>query len=217
MADSPNPYSTPRPPRVKLAGSVLALIQLGDQQVRAKLHQLNINGGLLHLPEPLQEAPVRVIFHVGSTTVRAGAETITPFWATKGWLQPFRFTDFDENDRRRLDADLLNMLGRARHLPDEHSAGDPQIAAQEASPLPREQSEVLVEGQAVPAPQAAAPAANDALDGKSEVVLYFDHREDAIRFTVALSSVIFCDQAGRRRDDIAKLAREFTKISRVTT
>jgi hypothetical protein len=246
MAHSPNLYPIPRPPRVKLAGSVLALIQFGDhQQVRAKLHQLNINGGLLHLPEPLEEqAPVRVMFHVGSTTVRAGAETITPFWATKGWLQPFRFTEFDEDDRRRLDADLLTMLGMESRGSQEHEqARDVQQREEDSAPPPaysdqelrsdeqRSISEQLApvtpyEGEAVapqysggPAEEACTPETevNEVPDYRSEVILYFDRREDAIRFTVALSSVIFCEQGNRSRDDIARLAREFAKISRVTT
>jgi hypothetical protein len=246
MAHSPNPCFVPRPPRVKLAGSVLAVIQFGDQQqIRAKLHQLNINGGLLHVPEPLEEqAPVRVIFHVGSTTVRAGAETITPMWATKGWLQPFRFTDFNEDDRRRLDADLLMMLGggtRVREdlspmadVPAETSA-EPPVAYGEQQLIPQQENEQAECVPAVPGetcervatpiaaiiPAAEVPEEASELamtpDDRKEVILYFDRREDAIRFTVALSSVIFCDQGARSRNDIAKLAREFTKISRVTT
>ncbi len=257
MAHSPNLYPTQRPPRVKLAGSVLALIQLGDHhQVRAKLHQLNINGGLLHLLEPLQEqAPVRVMFHVGSTTVRARAETIAPFWATKGWLQPFRFTEFNEEDRRRLDADLLTMLGRgprggaegdqARDVPsqgedgntsspvcsDQEHTADEQPSISEAVELapaaPYEEEVTPYQEEVASAPLSygsvqeicdpAAEMIEGIPDGRSEVILYFDHREDAIRFTVALSSVIFCEQGNRTRDDIVKLAREFAKISRVTT
>lgn len=250
MAHSPNLHPTPRPPRVKLGGSVLALIQLGDhQQIRAKLHQLNINGGLLHLPEPLEEqAPVRVMFHVGSTTVRAGAETITAFWATKGWLQPFRFTEFDEEDRRRLDADLLTMLGRGprrdedgdelrevQTLSEDDNGPSPACSDQELTadeqpsvsatveptpPAPYQEEIVASPRLEKPVEEAyyPEPELSDGIpDGRSEVTLYFDRREDAVRFTVALSSVIFCDQGNRTRDDIAKLAREFAKISRVTT
>lgn len=115
MAPFPQIYSQQRAPRVKLSGSVLALIQLEDQKrVRAKLHQLSINGGLLQLSEPLQEqAPVEVLFHVGSTTVRARAETIFPMWATHGYLQPFRFTDLREEERQSLETDLQRLLSKA--------------------------------------------------------------------------------------------------------
>ena len=95
MAPSPNLYSHQRAPRAKLAGSILVLIELeNQQQFRAKLNQLSIHGGLLQLSEPLAEQVLmRLMFHLGSTTVRAQAETISPVWAPNGCLQPFRFTD----------------------------------------------------------------------------------------------------------------------------
>jgi hypothetical protein len=46
---------------------------------------------------------------------------------------------------------------------------------------------------------------------RNEVVLYFDRPEDAMHFTVALSSVIFNDATTRTREDITKLAREIAK------
>jgi hypothetical protein len=46
-----------RTERVKFLGTVLALIQLKNgEQVRAKLHELSANGGVLHITEPLDEA-----------------------------------------------------------------------------------------------------------------------------------------------------------------
>lgn len=181
---SPNSYPTRRAPRVKLAGTVLALIQLENRrQVLAKLHQLSSSGGLLQIGEPLgEQVPVEVMFHIGSTTVRARAETIVPIWATKGCFQPFRFTAFPEEDRRKLDAHLQALLGREGSLIETGECEHP------------------------PNPRLAAP---------SQVVLYFDRPEDALRFTVALSSVIFSETRGR--EDVAKLAREIAKISRVTT
>ena len=83
------------------------------RQVQARLHQLSITGGLLHLPEPLEEqVSVEIMFHLGSTTVRARAETIFPMWATQGCLQPFRFTELPDHDRHKLDTDLQRLLGR---------------------------------------------------------------------------------------------------------
>lgn len=101
-----------RAQRVKLAGTVLALIQLENgRQVRARLHQLSITGGLLHLEKPLDEGiKVEVIFHVGSCTVRSKAVMIFPMWATQGCLQPFEFTDLAEEDRRKLETDLQKFL-----------------------------------------------------------------------------------------------------------
>lgn len=160
------------------------MLQLGDRsQIRARLNQLSVNGGLLQLSEPLaEELPVEVMFHIGSTTVRAQAHTISPVWATQGCLQPFRFTNFHPQVRKQLANDLHSIYG-APFLPTE----------------------------------AEPPQEIDEVSAASEVTLYFDRPEDALHFTVALSSVIFNDQSGRSREDTSRLAREIARISRVTT
>ena len=98
--------------RVKLGGVVLALLQLQNKRyVRARLHQLSVNGGLLQLEHPLDEGiTVDVLFHFCSTTVRSKAEMLFPMWATKGCLQPFRFRDLDEQQVGRLENDLTALL-----------------------------------------------------------------------------------------------------------
>ena len=103
---------TPRAPRVKLAGTVLSLVRLeSGRQMRGKLHQLSITGGLLQLDTPLDEGiKVEVIFHVGSSTVRSKARMLFPMWATQGYLQPFEFADLDEEDRCNLRVDLQRLL-----------------------------------------------------------------------------------------------------------
>ena len=103
-----------RPPRVKLAGVVLALIQLENgRQIRGRVHQLSITGGLLHLDDPLDEGiKVEVTFHVGNCTVRSKAAMLFPMWATQGCLQPFEFSDLAEDDRRILESDLQSFLGQ---------------------------------------------------------------------------------------------------------
>ena len=72
---SSKPSGTPRPFRVKLRGSVLALIRLPNRrEVRGKLHQLSTTGGLMHLEKPLDEKlEVELIFHLGETTIREKA------------------------------------------------------------------------------------------------------------------------------------------------
>lgn len=104
-----------RPPRVKLGGTVLAIIRLENgKQVRSRLHQLSTSGGVLQLENPLDEKiKVEVIFHVGSSTVRSQAVTLFPMWATKGCLQPFGFCDLPEKDRVRLQSDLQQFLDQA--------------------------------------------------------------------------------------------------------
>jgi hypothetical protein len=104
-----------RAPRVKLAGTILALIRLENgRQIRARLHQLSFTGGLLHLDAPLDEGiKAEVMFHVGGSTIRSKAAMLFPMWATQGCLQPFEFADLGEDDRLKLKADLERLLGSA--------------------------------------------------------------------------------------------------------
>ncbi len=101
-----------RAPRVKLAGTVLALVQLeSGRQIRARLHQLSFTGGLLHLDAPLDEGiKAEIMFHVGGSTIRSKAAMLFPMWATQGCLQPFEFADLGEDDRLKLKADLERFL-----------------------------------------------------------------------------------------------------------
>jgi len=112
MSPVPQMQREKRGSRVKLGGVVLALLQLQNKrQVRARLHQLSVNGGLLQLEQPLDEGiVVEVLFHVCSTTVRAKAQMLFPMWATKGCLQPFRFQDLDERQLFKLENDLTALL-----------------------------------------------------------------------------------------------------------
>ena len=101
-----------RAPRVKLSGTVLALLRLDNsREVHARVHQLSFTGGLLHLDKPLDEGiKVELVFHVGDTTIRSKAAMLFPMWATHGCLQPFEFADLGEEDRRQLELDLQRFL-----------------------------------------------------------------------------------------------------------
>ena len=48
----------------------------------------------------------------------------------------------------------------------------------------------------------------------SQVVLYFDKPEDAVRFTVAASSVIAADEPANP-EVIAQVAQQFGKVNRI--
>ena len=48
----------------------------------------------------------------------------------------------------------------------------------------------------------------------SQVVLYFDKPEDAVRFTVAASSVLSADEPANAAA-IAQVAQEFGKVNRI--
>jgi hemerythrin superfamily protein len=101
-----------RAPRVKFLGSVLALVELQNHRnVRVRVHQLSVNGGLLQLSDPLPESVgVELVFRVGPATIRGDAEMLFPMWATREWLQPFRFLDLDATQRIRLDNALQPYL-----------------------------------------------------------------------------------------------------------
>jgi hypothetical protein len=101
-----------RAPRVGLAGSVLVLALLENgRQLRGRLHQLSVSGGLLRPDQPLDEGiKVELVFHVGKSTVRSRARMLFPMWATQGCLQPFRFDDLSEQDSGQLQADLQKLL-----------------------------------------------------------------------------------------------------------
>src|SRR5271165_969425 len=107
---------TPRPFRVKLRGSILALIQLPNRrQVRGKLHQISTTGGLLNVEAPLDEKlKVELIFHLGETTIREKVEMLFPMWATQGWLQPFRFVDMAEANKNVLETNLKAFVRQTR-------------------------------------------------------------------------------------------------------
>jgi len=115
MSPSSHAAKAKRAARVKLLGSVLALVQLeSGKQFRVPLHQLSISGGLLMMEKPLDEGiKVEVMFHVGSCTVRSKAVVLFPMWATQGCLQPFEFTDLADEDRSKLEADLQKYLDQA--------------------------------------------------------------------------------------------------------
>jgi hypothetical protein len=104
---------TQRPFRVKLRGSVLALVRLPNRRdVRAAIHQLSVTGGVVHLEKPLDEKlEVQLIFHLQETTIREKAQMLFPMWATQGWMQPFRFVGLSDASRETLDANLKAMIG----------------------------------------------------------------------------------------------------------
>jgi hypothetical protein len=98
--------------RVRLGGSILVLILLENgRQIRSRMSQLSINGGLVSLEEPLDEGiRVTVLFHLGFS-VRCRAQMMFPMWATQGCLQPFRFLDLSDAIRNGLNKELESLVG----------------------------------------------------------------------------------------------------------
>jgi len=115
IADAPRKESrlTDRPFRVKLRGSVLALLRLPNRRdVRSAIHQLSTTGGVIHLEKPLDEnLTVEMVFHMNGATIRAKAQLLFPMWATQGWMQPFRFLELSDESRENLNASLKSLVG----------------------------------------------------------------------------------------------------------
>jgi hypothetical protein len=116
-----------RPFRVKLRGSILALMRLPNRrEVRGKLHQISTTGGLLNVEAPLDEkVQVELIFQLGETTIRQRAEMMFPMWATQGWLQPFRLIDLRDADKNILEQNLLSFIQRIQEATPDRSSSHP--------------------------------------------------------------------------------------------
>ena len=98
--------------RVKLGGSILVLVLLENgRQIRGRMSQLSVNGGLVSLEHPLDEAiRVTILFHLGKTSIRCRAQMMFPMWATQGCLQPFRFLDLPDDGRASLGKELESLV-----------------------------------------------------------------------------------------------------------
>jgi hypothetical protein len=100
--------------RVKLGGSILALVLLENgRQIRGRMSQLSINGGLVSLEQPLDEGiRVTIVFHLGITSIRCRGQMLFPMWATQGCLQPFRFLELSDTSRASLSRELEGLVQR---------------------------------------------------------------------------------------------------------
>jgi hypothetical protein len=120
MPSTSIPQKSRRGTRVKLGGSILALVLLENgRQIRGRMNQLSVNGGLLSLEQPLDEGiRVTVLFHLGFS-VRCRAQMLFPMWATQGCLQPFRFLELSEASRAGLNWELEALVNAGAPQEDE--------------------------------------------------------------------------------------------------
>ena len=98
--------------RVKLGGSILVVVVLENgRQIRGRMNQLSVNGGLVSLERPLDEGiRVTVVFHLGCTSIRCRSHMLFPMWATQGCLKPFRFLELPEASRASLNRELEALV-----------------------------------------------------------------------------------------------------------
>lgn len=101
-----------RAPRVNLRGSVSITIQLENKrQISAKLHRLSVTGGLLEVPQYIDErSKVWTVFQLGVGLLQAKAEMLFPMRGGVGYLQPFRFTGFATGARQTLEVQIAALL-----------------------------------------------------------------------------------------------------------
>jgi hypothetical protein len=123
MSSTAIPQKGQRGSRVKLGGSILALVVLENgRQIRGRMNQLSVNGGLVSLERPLDEGiRVTVVFHLGCTSIRCRSHMLFPMWATQGCLQPFRFLELPEASRASLNRELETLVQAGASQEEEES------------------------------------------------------------------------------------------------
>ena len=104
MTHFPQPHPTKRAPRVRVNGSIPAVVMLEDgRRAKAKLQTVSVTGGLLRLAGALGKGDfVEVAFATQIGAVRGMAEMLTPIPATDGALQSFRFIAMGDDEHRAL-------------------------------------------------------------------------------------------------------------------
>jgi hypothetical protein len=99
--------------RAKLGGAVAVTVRpQGSKRIEARLHEISTTGGVVFLNEAIEErTQVMLVFETPAGLIKESAEMLSPHWATKGCLQPFRFTDPNERSQRRLKRTMNHLLG----------------------------------------------------------------------------------------------------------
>ncbi len=99
----PQPRAIRRAPRTSFAETTPVVLRCKDgRRVPGKLQVISLSGGLLCLPQPLdQGSQVKVMFLTRKGSVLGAAEMLSPIsWGT----QPFKFVKLYDDDERRLNA-----------------------------------------------------------------------------------------------------------------
>lgn len=101
-----------RAPRVSPQGSISAVIRLENgRQLRAKLKQLSISGGLLEVATHMEERTwVELTIYLSSGPARTIAEMMFPMRREGVYLQPFRFTSMGAEELHALDREINGLL-----------------------------------------------------------------------------------------------------------
>jgi hypothetical protein len=104
MTHFPQPQTTHRANRVKLATTPV-VVKLGDgKQAQGNIHVVSVNGGLLQLARALSTGDfVEVAFKTQSGSVQGMAEMLHPVGKGQGSIfQPFRFVALEDDAHQFL-------------------------------------------------------------------------------------------------------------------
>ena len=113
MTYFPLPEASRRAPRTCFAETTPAVLRCQDgHRVPGKLQVISLTGGLLCLPEPLdQGCQVKLMFLTRGGSVLGAAEMLSPV----SWkLQPFKFVRLYDDDQRRLQTAIQSSLDQNR-------------------------------------------------------------------------------------------------------
>jgi hypothetical protein len=114
MTYFPLPQASRRAPRTSFAETTPAVLRCQDgRRVPGKLQVISVTGGLLCLPDPLdQGSQVKLMFLIHGGSVLGAAEMLSP---VSQKLQPFKFVRLYDDDHRRLQAAIQSSLDQNRH------------------------------------------------------------------------------------------------------
>jgi hypothetical protein len=111
------PYFPPELPsratRISFIENTPAVVRLRDGCRKGKLQTVSLTGGLLYLPNPVdQGALVKLMFLTDRGAVLGSAQMLSAIsWS----LQPFKFLKLYDDDQRRLESTIQTMLKRSWH------------------------------------------------------------------------------------------------------
>jgi hypothetical protein len=110
----PLPQASRRAPRTCFAETTPAVLRCEDgRRVPGKLQVISVTGGLLCLPDPLDQGSlVKLMFLIHGGSVMGAAEMLSP---VSQKLQPFKFVGLHGDDHRRLQAAIQSSLDQNRH------------------------------------------------------------------------------------------------------
>ncbi len=105
------PERPSRATRISFVENTPAVVRARDGCRKGKLQTVSLTGGLLYLPKPVdQGALVKLMFLTERGAVLGAAEMLSAIsWS----LQPFKFLKLHDDDQRRLESTIHNVLQRS--------------------------------------------------------------------------------------------------------